>query len=489
MAIAGGCDFVTRLGAVLILARILAPEDFGLVGMVMAITGIAEIFKDLGLGIATVQRKDISHQQISSLFWVNVLFGGLLVIAFSVMSPVISWFYGDSRLILIALPLATTLLWGGMAVQHEALLSRQFKQGPLALVRLIATVLSFSLGITLALNGFGYWALVVREVTRSLIHCLGVWLSCRWMPDLRISLKEVRGFLNFGRDLTVTNIALAIIGKIDSVLIGKLFGADALGVYRQASTLVSTPVEQFNGPVFSVMQPGLSALQSDPERYRSYYRRVVGFVAMVTMPLGVFVATYPEELTLLLLGTKWIHAAPFVGIFAVAVMLRPTMTTTGIVLITLGKSRVLLGLAVVHGLVLTLMILVGLPWGALGIAMAHVATSFITAPLILRYCVKHSPVNIRSFFSAIFKPLLSALFMGVSLIIFRFMVPIANPLPDILAGCTVGAIAYLLPWVLLPSGRSELRLILQDVQNAVLRKPIPTEPTVEDKRQESHAAT
>ena len=489
MATAGGIEFAVRLAATLVLARILAPEDFGLVAMVMALTGLVELVKDLGLGTATVQRKEITHREVSSLFWINVGVGGGLALAFLAVSPAVSWFYGDGRLIAITLPLATTLLWGGMAVQHEALLNRQLKQGPLALIRLLATILSSCLGIALAFGGLGYWALVVREVARSFLYLLGVWWICRWTPAFICHPKEVRGFLSFGQDLTITNLVISIISRIDGILIGKFFGPVSLGVYRQAQNLIFTPVEQFNGPVFSVAQPGLSQLQSEPDRYRRYYQRVVGFVALITMPIGVFAAVYPEEITLLVLGEKWLPAAPFLGIFAVAAAVRPTIATTGIVLVTLGRSRVLLGLGLAHSLVFAILMIAGLPWGALGIAFAHVATSVVTIPLKLYYSFKGSPVTLGSFWSAIQMSVASSVFMGVSLIVFRLTFPIAHSLPSLLAGCAIGATTYLLPWLLLPSGRAELRLILQDVQNAVLRRPVPTEPTVGGKRQESHAAT
>jgi O-antigen/teichoic acid export membrane protein len=487
MATAGGIEFAVRLVSTLILARILAPEDFGLVAMVMALTGLVDIVKGLGLGSATVQRRDITHREISSLFWINVSAGGVLAFAFVAISPVISWFYGDGRLTAITLPLASTLLWGAMAVQHEALLNRQLKQGSLAFIRLFATVLSSCLGIAFALVGLGYWALVVREVARSLINLLGVWWFCRWMPALLFRPKEVRGFLNFGKDLTITILVVSIIEKIDGILVGRFFGPVALGVYRQAQNLTFTPVEQLNGPVSSIAQSGLSSLQSDPDRYRRYYQRVVGFVALVTMPLGVFAVVYHEEITLLVLGDKWLSAAPFLGVFAVAVAIRPTIATTAIILVTLGRSKVMLGLALAHSLVLILLLAAGLPWGPLGIAVAHVATSVVTIPLKLYYSFRGSPVTLGSFWSAIWMSLVSSVFMGVSLFVLCLTFPIAHSLPSLLVGCAIGATTYLLPWLLFPSGRAELWLILQDVQNAMLRRPIPPETTLAGKPRESHA--
>jgi PST family polysaccharide transporter len=470
MATAGIVEFVVRIGATVTLARLLVPEDFGLVAMVLALTGFAEIFKDFGLGTATIQRKSITHPEISSLFWVNVVFGGLLALAFCALSPAISWFYDDDRLAVITLLLATTLFWGGMTVQHEALLSRQLKQGPLALIRLLATLVSSCIAIGLAFIDVGYWALVVREVARSLIYLIGVWSYCGWIPSIVLRPKAVSGFLSFGRDLTLTNVLAAIAGKIDVVLVGKFFGAVDLGNYRQAQSLVLAPVEQFNAPIFSVSQPGLSALQSEPGRYCRYYQRVAGFVALVTMPLGVFIAVYSEEITLLLLGNKWVDAIPFVAVFAIAVALRPTIATSSSVVLTLGRARLLLALYAAYSALLTFLIIVALPLGALGVAFAHVGSTIVFLGPNLYFSFKDSPVSLGAFFAAIRIPITASLVMGISLILSRHFLSGSGVIANLVAGLGVGAAAYLLPWLLLPSGRTQLQTILRDIHGSLLQR-------------------
>lgn len=486
MGTAGAIEFVVRLGSTLILVRILTPEDFGLVAMVLVFTGLADIFKDLGLGMATIQRKSITHHEISSLFWINVTCGGLATLALCAMSPAVSWFYGDGRLIAVTCALASTIFFGGITVQHEALLVRKMEQGTLAYIRLLATVFSSCLGIVLAVDGLSYWALVVREVSRSFIYLLWVWWSCRWLPALLLHIKDVKGFLNFGRDVTLTTIVFEVIKRIDGLLVGKFFGPDALGIYRQAENLVSTPIEQFHAPLFSVSQSGLSSLQSDPDRYRRYYQRVVGFIAMVTMPLGVFVATHSEDITLLALGEKWLPAAPFLIAFAVAAAVKPTIASTAIVLLTLGRSRVLLGLGLLHSLVFILFLIVGVFWGALGIAVAHVGATVITIAPRLYYGFKGSPISVGAFFSATRFPIGSSAFMAVSLIMFRLNVIIEDTFNSLLTGCVIGLTTYLLPWILLPSGRAELRMILHDVRSSLLSRWTATALDHGKPRQESH---
>jgi PST family polysaccharide transporter len=474
MATGGTAEFALRLVVTVILARLLVPEDFGLVAMVLVLTSLAELVKDLGLGTATVQRENIEHEQISSLFWINVLFGAFLALCFCMLAPVISWFYADGRVALIAVVMATTLLWGGMGVQHEALLNRQLKQGPLSFIRLTATLISSGIAIALAVSGWGYWSLVAREVGRSFFYMGGVWWYCRWLPAFALRLGRVREFLTFGKDLTLTNILVAIIGKIDGIIVGKFFGAVALGSYRQAQNLVMAPVEQFNAPVFSVAQPGLSALQSDAERYRRYYQRVVGFVALMTMPLGAFVAVYAHEITLILLGGKWLPAVPFVAVFAVAITLRPTIATSAVVLVTLGRARVLLALALVHALVFSVLMIVGLFWGAIGVALAHVATTILLIPPKLYYSFKGSPVAIRSFLSTVWLAVLASSVMAASLIFFRTTFA-GGDVANLLAGIGVGAVTYIIPWLVIPSGRAQLKTIQRDIRGSLLTKRVSGE--------------
>ena len=163
-------EFVLRLGSLAVLARLLIPEYFGLISMVMALTAIAERFKDLGLALVTVQRKEITYEQVSTLFWLNAALGLLIFLLIAACARPIADFYGDSRLFTITLVIATGFLWGGITIQHQALLRRQMQFGRLAAIQLSASVLSIVVAVVLAVLDFGYWALVAREVLRNVIY-------------------------------------------------------------------------------------------------------------------------------------------------------------------------------------------------------------------------------------------------------------------------------------------------------------------------------
>lgn len=473
MAASGAIEFLARIGGMLILARLLAPEDFGLVAMVAAFVGFFEVFKDLGLGVATIQRYEIANEGTSSLFWINAVFCGALTFGLWLSAPTISWFYDDSRLTVITLWLSTTLFLGGLTIQHEALLNRKLEQGKLAVIRLCATVTSLLVGVGLAYFDPTYWVLIAREVSRSLFWLIGVWLACGWIPALTLRIADVKEQLKFGRDITMTNVLMALVGKIDGVLIGKFFGPGVLGAYRQAYNLIMLPIEQFNGPVFRVAESGMSRLQMDRDRYARYFRRVAGYVSFVTMPLGIFTAIYAEELTTLILGPRWAAASPFVVIFALAAALLPTLATSALVLLTLGKSKALLSLAFSQSLVLVLAMVAGVRWGAVGVASANVITSLIFVVPRLYYGFKDSPITLQTFFSAIQMSLISTMLMGGGLACLQMTAPPMDSTTRLLLGGSSAIALYMLPRMLLVAGRIELRAMVSDLQGALFQRTLP----------------
>ena len=469
-AAGAAADFVVRLAATVVLARLVLPEHWGLVGMVTAITAIAEQFRDLGLSAATVQKKEISHQQVTNLFWVNVLAGLLITLGISALAPVIAAFYGDSRLTLITIAMASNFFWGGLTVQHHALMVRQMKLPQTATLNVVANILGAILAVVLALNHCGYWALVWREIARSIILVTGTWALCPWVPGLPRKGADVGGLLRFGRDITVTTILDAMVANMDQLLIGKFTGAVPLAWYRQGYQLIMTPVEYLFTPIRSVAQPGLSAVQADPDRYRRFYDKIVFFVSSATVPLGIFIAIYAQEITHVVLGPKWAGAAPILCIFALAASIRPTMGTSGMVLVTSGKSKTYLVVVLMHSVTLVLCLLVGIRWGAQGIAMAHLAKALLIAVPTLYYSLRGSPISFGNFLATVSRPVMATLVMSLALVLVRVTLPQPSMFTSVALGGAVAAASYFCAWMFLPGGKSELRALLSDLA-AVRNRP------------------
>jgi O-antigen/teichoic acid export membrane protein len=456
-AAASGIDLLLRFASIAILARLVSPEHFGIVAMVTALTGVVEGVRDLGLATATVQRKHITHWQVSNLFWVNAAAGFGFTIMFCVLSPSVTIFYREERLASATMAMALAFLWSGLSVQHEALMSRQLRQGELAFIRVSASIISIGLAIGLAYRGYGYWALVWREVVRSAIIALGVWMRCPWLPGLPRRGTGTLQLLRFGRDLSATHLLISLIANVDRLLIGRFYGPIPVGLYRQAQQLLMVPIDQLNAPIMAVAQPGLSALQSEPERYRRYYEEIVFLVALSTVPLGLFIAVYADEITLLVLGPAWSEAAVFISIFGLAAAIRPAIATSAAVLVSSGRSGRYFAVAVVHSVVLTALLVFGVQWGPEGVALAHVATTLVLAVPKLYYSFEATPVSLRVFAGAIRTPVIAGTIMVLGLLALRKFVSVDAILPEVLIGAGVAGTLYMTAWLLQPTGWSQLK--------------------------------
>lgn len=469
--ITGGGEFAVRLGSTAVLARLISPEHFGLFMMVTAVTAIADQFRDLGLSTATIQRERISHEEVSNLFWINAGVGTVLTLIVAALAPLVSSFFREPRLTAITIALSSTFLFGGLSVQHEALLARQMRLGPKSGMRLMGSTLSSAAAIGLAMAGFDYWALVWREVLRSAFVVAGAWVLCPWLPGPPRRSTDVRPLLKFGSGLTTTYILGSVTNSVDRFLLGRFQGADIVGLYRQSYQLVVAPMTQLVSPLYQVALPGLSVLQGDGRRFSSFYTRFVSLVAAASMPICVFLLVYAPDVTTLLLGDRWQGSARFIRIFAVGGLLQPVFSTLGFLLVSRGRAGELLKLSTATNVLKIGFMAGGLRWGAVGVAWADVCSTSIMFIPFLWLCARHSPVTVRAFVNAVARPAASSLILAVALIAHKIAFSAAGPLWSLAGGGVLAASVLIAAWLVLPGGRAEVRALAGALTEAV-RKPV-----------------
>ncbi|HYY56257.1 MAG TPA: lipopolysaccharide biosynthesis protein, partial [Pyrinomonadaceae bacterium] len=283
-----GFKFFAGIAGTIVLARLLTPEDYGLIGMVAIVTGFVSMFKDMGLSMATVQKSDIKYEHVSTLFWVNVALSFAIMLLTVALSPAVAWFFKEPRLLWITIAYAGGFIFGGLSVQHEALLRRQMRFGALAITEISSALAGFVTAIVLAYFGARYWALVVNQLVMSLVYAVGVWVVCGWRPGLPVRYSGVRSMLAFGGNYTGFSIVNYFGGNLDNLLVGRIWGAAQLGFYAKAYQLLLLPIDQINAPVTAVAMPALSRLTDSPERYRQAYLRILQKLAIITMPGAAF---------------------------------------------------------------------------------------------------------------------------------------------------------------------------------------------------------
>ena len=468
-----GCKFAVSIVATAILARLLTPNDYGLIGMAAVITVFVSMFKDLGLSLATVQRAEINYEQISTLFWINLAFSGLITILLVIASPLIGWFYGEPRVTRIAAVTAIGFIIGGLSVQHEALLKRQMRFFALSTIAFVAMTFGYAVGIALAWDGASYWALVFSQLGLLSANTVGVWLACRWIPGPPRRYSGVRSMLSFGRDISGYSAINYFSKNADVLLIGKFRGAKELGFYSKSSQILGLPTDQINEPVTSVAIPALSRLAHDPERYREAYKKMVEKILMVTMPTVALIIATSDWVVRIMLGPQWAATSKILVLMGIYFLFQPICNTCGWLLVTQGRTRDMLRWSLINAPFSLLAIIIGVRWGAIGVAASYSFVQLLVVdPLQFWFVGRRGPVRTGDFYSLLapFTAAAVSVILGCSL--FRAVLPISNPVVGVLACAGVGGLCAAVVLLVIPSGRAAI----VDVKNSVrFLRPIPKE--------------
>jgi O-antigen/teichoic acid export membrane protein len=391
---AQGARFFLNLAYIMVLARLLVPQDFGLIAMVTTVMGFLLIFQDAGLSTATVQRQQITHAQVSNLFWANVVVGAVITLFVAASAPAIAWFYREPRLIGITLVLSITFLLASSTVQHLALLNRQMRFGVIAMIDVVSMLVGYLISIGMALWKYGYWALVFAILVQATIKFVLTWWVSRWRPRLPSRNAQTWHLLRFGAHITVGNLMLSLARGADCLLIGRVFGAAAVGVYSRGSVLLIRPLQQFIIPIKAVLVPALSRIQSEPDRYRRTFLQVFEAIALMSFLFaGLFLAlSYP--VTLAVLGPKWEAAAVIFAGFTIAALAYPLTTASAWLFASQGRGKDwVLTNAIMSG-VTVCSFLAGLPFGPAAVAIFYSASCIlIQLPFVYYIAGRRGPVT------------------------------------------------------------------------------------------------
>ena len=472
---AQGIRAVVELLATLILARLLLPEEFGLVGMVLAITGFLVLFKDLGLSTATIQRPEISQEEVSALFLLNLAAGTVLTLLCALLAPVLAAFYGEPILRELTLAMAVTFLLGAFGVQHHALLRRQLEFSRIATIEVAAAVAGVGAGVAAAVAGWGVWALVVRAIASEVVAGVGPWLLCSWRPGRPVFDERVRELAGFGGNLTAFGVVNYFARNLDDILVGKMFGAAALGFYQKAYELLMIPLRQINNPIGAVAIPALSQLDPTSQRYRRVYLRILEKLLLVTTFIGALLCGTADWIVLLLLGEPWLPAAPIFAWLGLMVFTQPLGNTAGWLFVTQDRTRELFRWGIVGSALAVASFVVGLSWGVVGVAASYAISGvFVRTPALIWYVTRSGPLTVGDFVRTTLPYTAAGVAVVASVIGLRHVVEFGGPVHGLLATLGLAVFIYGLFMVSIPSCRLALRDSVAIVR--MLRGQETTEP-------------
>jgi len=449
-----GVGFCLKIASVPILARLLTPQDFGLIAMVVAFTGLAAIFEQMGLSTATIQRKEINHDQVSTLFWINTALGLAIAVIVCALAPVISMIYDEPRLFKITIALSITFLLSGLTIQHRALLRRQMCFGVLGVVAIISQAAGIAVAIVAAWLGASYWALVLMNITSSATSAFGIWVAVDWRPGLPVRGSGVRSFVKFGANLTGGNLLNYCARHVDKILIGVTWGPIAVGIYSKAYEMLMMPIYQINAPMGAVAVPALSRLQDNPERFRRYFCRAISLMVAIGMPIVAFTFVAADKLVLLFLGEQWIEVTPIYRALAPAAFIGTFNVIFGWIFIPLGRVDRQLRFLVVSIAVTVVAFFIGLPWGAYGVALAFSIQAVLKRIPQIIYTFHGTPLSLIDLGKVLWQPTVSSVFAALVLKgISTFEIITAPLFLQIIIDSSIYSVTYLILSYLLPRGK------------------------------------
>lgn len=411
---AQGANFGLRLVSLIMLARLLSPRDFGLVGMVTAFTGVLDLFRDFGLSAAAIQSKTVTEEQISALFWINLAVGAILGLLSVCLAPAVAAFYHEPRLIAITAVLGAAFVFNAAGVQHSAILQRQMRFTALAVINTVSLLLGVGVAIIAAIAGHGYWALVVMTVSLPLTGTLGNWIATRWVPKLPRRGIGIRPMMRFGGTLTLNGLLAYCAYNLDKILLGRLWGANALGIYGRSYQLVNIPTANLNGAAGEVAFSALSRLQDDPLRLRSYFLKGYSLVLALTTPITIAFMFFANDIVLVLLGPKWKGASDVLRLLAPTILVFGIINPVGWLITSLGLVARSLKLALIFAPLITMGYIVGVPYGPNGVAFGFSTVMLLCAIPLTALCVRGTPVSLRDILLTTAWPLGSAVVGGIS---------------------------------------------------------------------------
>ncbi len=369
-----GVQFVIGI----VLARLLFPQQFGLIGMLTIFIAIAQTFLDSGFGAALIQKGEVTQTDICSIFYFNIFVGLVVVGLLYLVAPWIATFYKQPILTSLMRALSLTIVINSFGMIQDTILTKQLNFKTHTKVSLIAGTLSGIIGITLAALGFGVWSLVIQQISNAFFRVVCLWSFSSWRPTLILSFNALREMFGFGSRLLFSSVLNQIFDNIYYVIIGKLFSAVDLGFFTRAKTFSDLPTQTLSSMVGRVTFPVFSTIKDDPARLKRGLKKALTILVLVNFPMMIGLAVISRPLVQVLLTEKWVPCVPYMQILCLFGLLFPLHLINLNVLQALGRSDLFLRLEIIKKIIIVINIAITWRWGISAMIYGMTVTSIIS---------------------------------------------------------------------------------------------------------------
>lgn len=457
------------LVSTIVLARLVAPADFGLVAMVLAVTGVAEIFRDFGLSMAALQAPGLTQAQKSNLFWINSAVGLVLSAVVFLLAWPLADFYDQPQLVSVVQALSPVYVLGGLSAQFRVSINRELRFVALALCDLLPPLLAFVVAVLLATQGAGLAALVVQQLATAVLTLVAVLCFGRWWPGLPTRTAGMRPLLSFGMSFAATQLLAYATRNVDSIAIGRVWGAGQLGQYDRAFQLAVAPVNQVNAPMSRVAVPVLARVRGDSVRYSTALAEAQLIACYVTASVLFLLAGVGPSLVQLLLGPGWELAGQVLVVLAIGGVFRAIQQIAYWMFMSSGRADSQLRLHLAGQPIIIGLLLLGLPWGPIGVAIGSSVGYAVFWIISLMWAGRVVSVDTRPLFRTSVRAIVTVgAPAGLAAWAASTFVDL-GPLTDTALGVAAALGWYLIAWTVSPPVRRDIRTLARFISIALGR--------------------
>lgn len=413
-----GVQFIVQI----ILARLLSPDEYGIIAIVNVFVLLASVFVQSGLNTALIQKKDADELDFSSVFYLSFFVSTIIYILLFLLAPYIASYYRNPLLSNVLKVLSIILFFGALNSIQNAYIAKYMLFKKLFLSSAIAIVVSGFFGITAAYLGLGVWALVIQQIANQLFITIILWVTVKWRPKLLFSFNRVKVLFTFGWKLLASSLLNTIYTNVRTLLIGRMYSTNMIGFYNKGKQFPQLFVTNINGSIQSVMLPALSSNQTDLKTIKRMVRRSIVTSSFIVFPMMIGLLIIAEPLVILLLTEKWLPAVPFLQIYCLVYLVKPIYTANLQVLNALGRSDIFLRLEIITTLLGITILIISIPFGVLAIAIGSLISSIISLIFYTR--------------------------PNIILINYGFLEQVNDILPSFLLSTVMGLIIYMISFII-----------------------------------------
>ena len=458
---------LVSLSSTLVLARLLMPEDFGLMAMATTVVGFIAFFNEIGIGAAIVQRLEVDDEEINGCFGIAMLASAALCVVAALAAYPAALFFDMPPLRALLTVLGFGFFFGALNTVPLALLRKQLRFQAVVWLGITASTVQALVAIPLALMGFKYWALVGSFFIGQTVVTIGYWRASQWRPHWPMRLGRGRALLGYGIDITFTRVLWHAYMNLDKLIIGKLLGERAVGVYDVSRSLASLPTSQISGMVTGIASPVFSRLQSDLPRLQTIQLRLTRGIAYLAFPVLAGLAVLAPELVQVLLGARWAEAVFPLQVLCFSEAVAAVANLQAQLLISTGNVKRLVRFNTACAIVMPVSIAIGALLGQLaGAALAWATVFPLLAVWLLKQATRTSGLTLGDLWRALRAPFTGTVVMALAVLALRAaLLALQLPAAPVLAACvTIGAVVFVGYIVYLDrDGLAEIRQVLADV--------------------------